>query len=99
MQANDTGPFAVPEMTPNGVTNLLVQVLDCVCLGKYRDPQRTRSQAALRCILYNKNEFVHGYYRFLPKNIADMIAQRQSSCPNRLATDRRPSPLTRHSKA
>jgi hypothetical protein len=67
-------------MTPHGVANLLMQTLDRVGLGKDRSSKRARSQAALRRILNNDDQLVHGFIAFA-EEYRRMIVQRQTGFP------------------
>jgi hypothetical protein len=79
MQPNDAGALTIFEMTPHGVANLLMQTLDRVGLGKDRSSKRARSQAALRRILNNEDQLVHGFIAFRRR-----ISQNDRSTSNRL---------------
>lgn len=43
MQTNNLGTHTIFEMTPYGITNLLVQVFNSIRLGKDRSPQGARN--------------------------------------------------------
>ncbi len=61
MQSYNPGRFAIIEVTQDRIADLLVKVCQVIGFCENRFAKRAGDVAPFRSLLYNKDQFVHGY--------------------------------------